>query len=172
LEALFSVHHARQRRVQSAINRTTTYEATNTCTQDSAVEVDQQTHRQARQPQIRNDLRGVHRLDLSDGLHLYDQPIFDDEVDAIGTVDFDPLVGDRNGALPFESKVPQLELTRKARAVCRLEQAWPELPMNLDASPNGLPRKIQKSSRLRAFLLHSSGSHHAQTQLRTNRSVA
>jgi hypothetical protein len=44
--------------------------------------------------------------------------------------------------------------------------------MNLDASPNRSPRKIQKSSRLRAFLLHFSGSIHAQTQLRTNRSMA
>jgi len=172
LDALLLVHHARRRRAWSAISRMTAYETANSGAQNSAVEVDQQRHGQTGQPEIRNDLSGVHGLDLSDGLHLYDQPMLDDEVEAISTVDFDPLVGDRNGALPFESKVPQLQLTRKACAVRRLEQPRPELTMDFDAGPDGLPRKIQKPSRLRAFLLHSSGSIRAQTELLTNRRLA
>ena len=99
------------------------------------VEVHQETDRQTCEPQVGHDLRLVNVEETLDRFQLDEDVALDDEIEPVSAVDADPLVFDEERKLSFEMKAAQGELGAEARFVGRLEEARPEVPMNLDASP-------------------------------------
>jgi hypothetical protein len=89
------------------------------------VEVHKKAHGQPRKTQVRHDLRFMNGQELFDGFELEHDPILDDNVEAVATVQQESLVGDCQCALSFEAELSEPQLFAEARLVSRLQEAWP-----------------------------------------------
>lgn len=76
------------------------------------------------------------------------------------------LVSHGQDALPLDAQPPKRKLVSEALLVHRLEQAGPNMPMDLDARCDELIRAILEPSRLPAFMFHIPSSTSARRELR------
>jgi len=105
--------------------------ANETVFQQRCVEIDQETDSLAAQTQVGEQLSFVQRVEGFDGLQFQDYLVLNDDVKLVSTIQLDALVlhGQRN--LAPEGQVAQAQLVAKALLMCRLQQSWAEVPMDL-----------------------------------------
>jgi hypothetical protein len=76
------------------------------------------------------------------GFHFDDHYPLYDEVEAIGLGELPPAVSKRQDHLSLDVQSRNTQLVCEALSIGRLEQSRPDLPMDLDASPNHLLRNL------------------------------
>ncbi len=114
------------------------YFSHDTVLQAGDIEIDQQAYAIVPALELRQKLRFMNRNDLRDRLDLDDNALLDQQVDAIGNVQYKTVVlhGLQNFATNGESSLPQL--VRKAYLIGRLQQSWSQYRMNLDGGVDDL----------------------------------
>lgn len=85
--------------------------------QERDVEVDEETEFQLRQLEVSEELRFVDRPERVDALEFDDQPVVDDEIEAISAVEPHVSIGDRYWTLALERNSGQRKLVAKALLV-------------------------------------------------------
>jgi hypothetical protein len=95
---------------------------TNAITQMHDIEVDQQAHGDARQFQIRQELRAVKRMQFFNCRQLEDDAIFDQVIDAETRLDGEAPVPNRQLYLSSETERHLLELVTKASVIGFFDQ--------------------------------------------------
>lgn len=112
--------------------------------------------------ELRQKLRFMNRNDLRDRLDLDDNALLDQQVDAIGNVQYKTVVlhGLQNFATNGESSLPQL--VRKAYLIGRLQQSWSQYRMNLDGGVDDLPTYVIDVHAANNALFTSGGRHGAR----------
>jgi hypothetical protein len=106
--------------------------------EDFDVEVDQQSPRQACQPQIRQDLRIVDRRQLRHALHLDEHLVVHDEVCSEAARDPIALVRDRYLDLALKLDAAEGELISQTAVVRRFEQPGTKASMNANRTVQNL----------------------------------
>jgi hypothetical protein len=122
------------------------------------MKVDENAYGNPSQSQVGKKLRFVHLRKLLDRLHLDNQRLLHEEVDAIAIIEPNALIDDRYWLLRLKWDFPQAEFVGEALLVGRLEQARPQRPMDLDTGSNDKISQFPKSPRLPGSLLHPSRS--------------
>jgi len=89
-------------------------------------EIDKEAESLVHQPQIRQDLFAVDRIERSDRFQLHDHEIIDDQISAETFVESDPIPRDRNSYLSFHGVAVFAQFMRKQDFVYDFEDAWPE----------------------------------------------
>ena len=110
---------------------------------------------ESRQPQVGDHLRHVDGQQGIDCLELDQHVAVNDEVDSVPNIQRNALVRQRDRPLSLEGQTPQREFLSDAGLVGRLEQARPQVPVDLDHRPDDLLRTSPEPPSLLASLFHS-----------------
>ena len=76
----------------------------------------------------------MHAKQSVDGLHFYNNTVFDNQVDPVTHIQRDSLVDDRNRLLCSPAKPSRRELVLKAGGVHGFEEPWTKSTMGLDSA--------------------------------------
>ena len=106
------------------------------------MKVDQESNLQAEQPQVRKHLGMINRMQRFFALDLYDDSAIHYDVGSESALQLYVLVNSRNCFLLFYSQTHFLQFKYKTRFVCRLQQAGPQSPVDLDSGTNNLFREL------------------------------
>ena len=118
------------------------------------VEIDQQADFTAGEPQVRQHLGAVHRLESLDRLDFDDHRVFDEQIDSVAAVERLTSVDQRKRLLSFDVQPTVEQFEGEARFVRRFEQARAELAMNRDRRADDLV-----GQRVQTFLLDMRRQH-------------
>jgi hypothetical protein len=102
------------------------------------VEVHEQALSQIQQPEVRQHLCLMDRLQAFDALQFDEQRVLDDEVRPVGATQAHAFVKDWNRDIALESDAVQLELMGQAGVIRRLEETGADRSMYLDRAADDL----------------------------------
>jgi hypothetical protein len=102
-------------------------------------EVDEQTYRQVEQSKVGQDLLGMDRGQVLDGLKLYDDRILYEEVYPEAFVEMEAFKLERHWPLPLDRQTAPFQLGRQHRLIDRFEQARSKPSMELIRRVDDLP---------------------------------
>lgn len=102
------------------------------------MEVDEKSEPEAFQAEIGQELGLVDRGEPLDRLDFDGHESTDDDIKPIAAIEPDPLVFQRQGLLPLEGELSPREFVTEAFFMGRLEQTWPQAPMDFDGRAHDL----------------------------------
>lgn len=108
------------------------HDTTNATAQRNCVEIQQQSDALAAELQVCEQLSDVQRQKTLDCLHLYDDTLIDQEIDAIAWIEPNVFVVDRESNLSRHLRASKLKLVAKAGLVRRFEQSGSKFPVHFE----------------------------------------
>jgi hypothetical protein len=102
----------------------------------NGMKVNEQSNRATREPQIRQQHRVMNWCKILDRLKFDDDPVINQKIDAITTIEFHISVDQRKRFLTLKRDSTMLEIVRQTFFVCRLQQARSQDAMDLNRSAN------------------------------------
>ena len=100
------------------------------------IEVEQETVFDSGKFHVGQNLGFMNLLQLVDALELQYDLIFNKNIHPVSTIQVDALVFHRQWMLNPELDPVQIQLVSQALLIGRLQQPWPQFPVNLNRTPN------------------------------------
>ncbi len=98
------------------------------------IEIDQKSEMAVRQLEVSKKLSLVERRHFFHGLDLDDDQPTNEQIDAVGVIQLQPLINDRDADLFYGGNLSKPQFVQKTRFVDGLQQSWPKGVMDLIGS--------------------------------------